>query len=86
MVKYKQIYIDYFDYDVGEFIPCEVCHAPAQEIHHIQRKGMGGSKTKDYIENLMALCRRCHDKFGDRNDAKEFLRKIHYEKIGYKTT
>ena len=36
----------------------------AVDIHHISSRGMGGSKNnaKDYIENLSALCRSCHNK------------------------
>ncbi|NTU49575.1 MAG: HNH endonuclease [Desulfobulbaceae bacterium] len=46
----------------GEFIPCEVCGLPAVDLHHIESRGMGGSKTKDNPENLIALCRLCHTK------------------------
>jgi 5-methylcytosine-specific restriction endonuclease McrA len=38
---------------------------------------MGGTKTKDSIENLMALCRQCHVQYGDIADLKEYLKKIH---------
>ena len=62
MIKYKQVYIDYFDYCVQDFIPCEVCGARSVDIHHLTPKGMGGSKTKDHIENLIAVCRSCHNK------------------------
>ena len=72
MVKYKKIYIDYFGYDVSDFIGCELCNKPAIDIHHIDSKGMGGSKTKDYIENLIAVCRECHN---DCHASKEFNQK-----------
>ena len=32
------------------------------DIHHIEPRGAGGSKAKDYIENLMSLCRSCHNR------------------------
>lgn len=38
---------------------------------------MGGGKTKDEIENLMALCRRCHIEYGDKKEHKEFLKEKH---------
>ena len=60
MVKYKQVYLDYFGLDICDFIPCEICGSRAVDIHHIEPKGMGGSKTKDNIENLIAVCRGCH--------------------------
>jgi 5-methylcytosine-specific restriction endonuclease McrA len=42
---------------------------------------MGGTKTKDVIENLQALCRECHIKYGDRKQYKEFLKEKHKEKL-----
>lgn len=77
MKKHVQIYLNEFNYDEGDFIPCEVCGRKAVDIHHIDARGMGGSKLKDYIENLMALCRVCHEKYGDKVKYKPFLRKIH---------
>lgn len=47
-------------FDNTDFIPCEVCGSSAKDIHHIEPRGMGGRKSKDVIENLMALCRKCH--------------------------
>jgi 5-methylcytosine-specific restriction endonuclease McrA len=43
-----------------DFIGCEVCGRPASDIHHIQPRGMGGSKLRDTPDNLIALCRPCH--------------------------
>ena len=77
MKKHTKIYLDYFDYTGDEFIPCEICGARAVDIHHIDCRGMGGSKTKDTIENLMALCRQCHMKYGDIKDEIENLKEIH---------
>lgn len=62
-------------------IMCEVCGNAATDIHHIQRRGMGGSRKADRIENLMALCRTCHDRYGDRREWKEYLQSIHNEMI-----
>ena len=62
MVKYKQVYLDYYGLDVTDFIGCEICGKTAVDIHHLIIKGMGGSRTKDYIENLIAVCRGCHNK------------------------
>ena len=60
MKKHTKIYIDHFNYCEQDFIPCEICSSRAVDVHHIQPRGMGGSKTKDYIENLVGLCRQCH--------------------------
>tara|TARA_R110002124_G_scaffold283449_2_gene459473 strand:- start:3106 stop:3351 length:246 start_codon:yes stop_codon:yes gene_type:complete len=62
MVKYKKIYLKEMGFTDTCFVPCEICSRPAVDIHHIESKGMGGSKTKDYIENLIAVCRECHNK------------------------
>ena len=80
MKKYTRTYLNYFGYDETDFIPCEVCNKQAVDIHHIQAKGMGGSKTKDNIENIMALCRECHIKYGDKKQYKDFLKQIHDER------
>jgi hypothetical protein len=42
---------------------------------------MGGSKEADNIENLMALCREDHIKFGDNKQYKDFLKEKHQEKL-----
>ena len=64
-------------YDVSDFMPCEICKQQAVDIHHIDSRGMGGSNTKDIIENLMALCRSCHDLYGDIKQFIDYLIKIH---------
>jgi uncharacterized protein with PIN domain len=79
--KYTRTYLTYFGYDETDFIPCEVCNKQAVDIHHIEAKGMGGSKTKENIENIMALCRDCHMKYGDKKQYKDFLKQIHATKI-----
>jgi len=62
MKKYLKTYLDYFGYIPGDFIPSEYSGKKAVDIHHISAKGMGGSKTKDNIENLIALTRDEHDR------------------------
>lgn len=79
MKKHTQIYLEAFGYTVADFIPCEVCSAQAIDIHHIKARGMGGDPQgkKDVIENLQALCRLCHEKFGDAPGSMERLKFIH---------
>jgi len=77
MQNHVKVYFQFFGYDKSDFIPCEVCKGEAVDIHHIECKGMGGSKTKDNIENLMALCRKHHEEYGDKKQYKEMLKAIH---------
>jgi len=76
MKLHTKIYLSHFNYSIADFIPCEVCGNKAVDIHHIECRGMGGSH-KDTIENLQALCRDCHIKYGDKKQFKQFLIKIH---------
>lgn len=77
MKKHTRLYLNHFGYTTADFIPCEVCGTASNDLHHIECRGMGGSKKKDYIENIMALCRNCHDKFGDKKQYKDYLKSIH---------
>jgi hypothetical protein len=42
---------------------------------------MGGSKSADTIENIMALCREHHLEYGDKKQYVEFLKEKHKEKL-----
>ena len=79
MKKHTRIYLDAMGYDESDFIPCEMCGQRAVDIHHIHARGMGGSDTKDYIENLMALCRACHLEYGDKTHHRVALVERHWE-------
>ena len=71
--------MDYFGFKIPEDCFCEVCGSPAVDTHHIQARGMGGDpqSKKDVIENLMALCRNCHENFGDVPECREKLAEVH---------
>ena len=71
--------MEYFDYCLEDFIPCECCGNRAVDIHHINCRGMGGGKEADKIDNLMALCRACHVEYGDKVHYTEWLQDIHNE-------
>jgi 5-methylcytosine-specific restriction endonuclease McrA len=75
--NHTKVYLKGMGYSTTDFIPCEVCQAQAQDIHHIESRGMGGSKLADTIENLMALCRNCHTEYGDKKQHKEMLTATH---------
>ena len=67
----------YFGYDESYFIPSEISGLPAVDINHINCRGMGGSKEKDNIENLIAVTREEHEEYGDKKEFIEFLQDIH---------
>ena len=69
------------NYDTTDWIPCEVCEQTATDIHHIEPRGMGGSKSKDVLENLQALCRKGHIEYGDRKIYKDLLKEIHQHRM-----
>tara|TARA_R100000773_G_C4190931_1_gene96871 strand:+ start:659 stop:910 length:252 start_codon:yes stop_codon:yes gene_type:complete len=81
MKKHVKIYMDYHDYVLDDVILCSACGTVAVDIHHLEGRKIGGSKKKDFIENLIALCRRCHikaetdKKFNDQ--LKELNKKKH---------
>jgi 5-methylcytosine-specific restriction endonuclease McrA len=77
--KHTKLYLAYFGFDESDFIPCEICKAQAIDIHHIECRGMGGTKEAENIDNLQALCRLCHVKYGDKKEYKEFLKDKHYD-------
>ena len=58
-MSYKQKYLKHYGYGEQDFVPCEVCGCKGTEIHHIKYKSRGGT---DEINNLMAICRKCHEK------------------------
>jgi hypothetical protein len=77
MKNHTKVYMKYFNFKIPQDCFCEICGAYAQDIHHIEARGMGGSSSKDAIENLMALCREHHLEYGDVPDKKEMLNQIH---------
>lgn len=81
MKKHTKIYLDHFEYDKADWIGCEVCNGTAVDIHHINARGMGGAKGADQIVNLMALCRECHNYFGDKKQFKRMLSVMHLMKL-----
>ena len=77
MRKHTAVYMQAMNYSVADWIPCEYCGKTAVDINHIEPRGMGGSKTKDYIGNLVAMCRSCHLDFEAKKITKEELQEIH---------
>ena len=80
MVNHKKVYITFFNLDISDRILCTSCGQVAVDIHHINPRGMGGSE-KDYIENLVALCRSCHNKAESNSSFNTYIRIKHLKLI-----
>jgi hypothetical protein len=85
MKPHTKIYMGAMGFDISDFIPCEICGTKAVDIHHIEARGMGGTSQADTIENLMAVCRPCHKKYGDKERYMERLKMIHSRHLYYRT-
>ena len=83
MKPHTKIYFDFFGITPGDFVPCEICGKEAKDINHIEPRGMGGDPQgkKDTIENLMAVCRECHVKYGDKKQYKLWLKSVHNNRM-----
>lgn len=79
MKKHTKIYLNYFGYGEQDYIPSELSGKKANDIHHIDARGMGGSGKLDVIENLMALTREEHNLYGDKEQYLEWLKDIHLQ-------
>jgi 5-methylcytosine-specific restriction endonuclease McrA len=80
MPKHTDIYFKFHNYQLQSDVLCEMCGEPAVDIHHIHAKSMGGNPEADCIENLIGLCRPCHDKAHSGEITEDEL----YETISYK--
>ena len=83
MKNHTKVYLKHFNFTQADWIPCEICGTTAVDIHHIDCRGMGGTTKLDTIENLMAVCRNCHEKFGDKKEHKELLKQLHINVMSY---
>ena len=86
MKNHTIVYLSYFGYGDQDFVPSEACGNQATEIHHLINRGMGGVKNNrlDVIENLQAICRSCHNKYGDMPSHEYFLVTKHALKLKVK--
>ena len=81
MRKHTKVYMTFFYLDESDFIPCEMCGSEAVDIHHIQARKLGGSKCMDFVENLSALCRDCHNLAETDKNFNVYVRIRHLELI-----
>lgn len=66
MTNHAKVFLDSRNLTPGDVWLCEWCSKPSLvdniEAHHIRRRGMGGNKKLDYPQNLIGLCRECHQR------------------------
>ena len=66
MKGYQKLYFKSFGYASSDTVYSEISGDVANDIHHIYSRGMGGTSEPDRIENLIAVTRDEHEKFGDK--------------------
>lgn len=82
MQNHTKVYMDFFNYEAGDFIPCEMCGSQAVDVHHLTKQSkFGKKKDKDFIENLCGLCRDCHIKADSDGMFNMFARIRHLENV-----
>jgi len=80
MKKYTKTYFKYFGYDISDWIPCEYCGRTGIDIHHIEPQSTA-KKLWDTIENLVSLCRECHNMAGANEAFNEKVKQIHLKNL-----
>ena len=76
--------MEHFKYGETDFIPCESCfNKRAVDVHHIDARGMGGvaELRLDVIENLVGLCRECHNKAEHSDEFNERVKRKHLQRL-----
>jgi len=74
---YVAIYMAAFGYGDADFIPSELSGERSNDLHHVICRGAGGTKKEDRVENLIALTRAEHEKYGDKKHCMSFLFERH---------
>ena len=78
MQKHQKIYKEYFSFALDEYVPCEGCGAASVDVHHLTPRSLGGQND---IENLCAVCRKCHDRAHTFPSYNEYLKIKHLKKL-----
>ena len=81
MINYKKVFLKFWDFTIADYIPCAYCSSPSVDIHHLVFKSQGG---KDEPNNLIALCRYCHEKAHKDKNFNLYLKELHEINIKHK--
>ena len=71
MKQYIKNYVTHHNIGEQDILLCKLDGSLAADIHHIKYKSRGGS---DEVDNLIALCRSCHNKAHANILTEEFLK------------
>ena len=78
MQNHTKVYMQFFNYEEQDFIPCEMCGARAVDVHHLEKRN---NTKNDFIENLIGVCRSCHIKAENDGMFNMFCRIKHLENV-----
>ena len=86
MKKHIDVYRNFWwdELTLGQTEQCAMCSEWGADVHHLKNRQSGGSKCKDYIENLICLCRTCHDKCHSNKDYNMKARVLNLREIADK--
>ena len=87
MKDYKKLFSRFWSVSSDDALLCWYCNqSVAVDIHHIEPKKMGGgSKNRlNRIDNLFAVCRKCHTLAHKNKSVNEEFKKILQERIKLK--
>lgn len=63
MQKYLKDYMKRHGYGMDDVLLCEECGAKAVDLHHKVFRSHEFSDKRDSDDNLVLLCRECHNKY-----------------------
>ena len=75
MTSYGKVFLEAFGLDETDFIPCSICQKQSVDFHHIISRSRF-REGLNMIENVLPVCRKCHQDFGEVNDYIPMLLKI----------
>lgn len=79
MKPHIKTYLKHFKYKIVEDVCCQACRSFGSiDIHHIKYRSQGGG---DDIQNLIALCRPCHEKAHTRELSAAYLTHLQQQAI-----
>lgn len=82
MRPYQKLYYAKFGFDQCDDVYSEVSQSElCNDIHHINARGSGGTIKEERIENLIALTRYEHTKYGDKKQYKSWLFMVHKQRM-----